>query len=104
MSKQERVVCAAIRRVGKGYLDRLSECIDICLQYDDEYSTANYHSERDVGIEFHEEVKGFITNKNRFVDPAEALRIALDSKQLEKDVIDRMIHECAITLKPEDLY
>lgn len=57
MSKQERVVCAAIRRVGKGYLDRLSECIDICLQYDDEYSTANYHSERDVGIEFHEEVK-----------------------------------------------
>ena len=103
MSKQERVVCAAIKRVGKGYLDRLSECIDICLQYDDEYSTANYHSERDVGIEFHEEVKGFITNKNRFVDPVEARNIAVEARQV---VMIRLMTDPPkiAPLKPEDLY
>lgn len=96
MGKQERVVCAAIKRVGKGYLDRLSECIDICLQYDDEYSTANYHSERDVGIEFHEEVKGFITNKNRFVDAKEALKITGWGNQLRFKDRDYLL--------PEDIY
>lgn len=102
MSKKERVVCAAV----KVYItnDNYSEPVVV--------AGIDYQSINNSGLVSavahptycNMNRLGFVTNKNRFVDPAEALRIALDSRQLGKEVVERMIHECAITLKPEDLY
>lgn len=94
MSKQEKIVCAAIKvliardgyngsRIVKG-VDYMSILEDkIIFEITDHYcgSVLNY---------------GFVTNKNRFVDPREALEISGLGNQLKFK--DRKY------LLPEDLY
>lgn len=85
MSKQEKIVCAAVKRwVG----DKVK--IDLCVRYPN-YLFARRGESGDVGYEL-----GFITNKDRFVSQEEALEISRLGNQLRFK--DRNY------LKPEDLY
>lgn len=130
MSKQEKIVCAALRVTWTGVLN---------LEHDMVLCGPHYEFIRRNGLymnlkygEFQETVnheKGFITNKNRFVDPVEAMGIAVKAEQvggiLWKKVEARMLNDCGFIdrskvkgkaidetiksylefpLKPEDLY
>ena len=135
MSEKEKIVCAAIQY----------NAWDICQEkYRDEpfyICGLDYESimESDAYVQCCilkstiNDKKGFITNKDRFVDPREAMKIAIDAGQIPylKDLFDsyhharinnpdtgvsyeakmlfsafnhqRSIWECR-DLKPEDLY
>lgn len=89
MSKQEKVVCAAFRFV-------FSCCEEIVLTLD---YKMNYHAQDLYGREYLTGFeKGFITSKNRFVDPVEATEIAYNARQLSRTLRE------GTPLKPEDLY
>lgn len=116
MDKQEKIVCAAIRNwMGK------SENIVLYVEYPD-HLTESLYQVGDIGYE-----KGFVTNKNRFVDPVEAMKIAISAHQLIKmqekiwDILSKLQnkenaqnetieHQEIVMrfldkeLKPEDLY
>jgi hypothetical protein len=47
-----------------------------------------------------ETIQGFLTNKNRFVDRLEAMEIAINSEQVDKNLLDNP----RIGLFSEDLY
>lgn len=118
MSKQEKIVCAAVR-VWAGD----DENIELFVNYPAKYLTGNAQ----IGYAGYQ--KGFITNKNRFADPVEAMKIAVEADQvggiLWKKVEARMLNDCGFIdrskvkgkaidetiksylefpLKPEDLY
>ena len=83
--KQERIVCAAIKFFVEsisGDDDPYSEVL-LCLNYDDEYAFEKRFELSGTGYYVaSEEKRGFITNKNRFVDPKEAMGIAIGAGQI----------------------
>lgn len=96
MSKQERVVCAAVKVsiVKDGYEgSRVVKGIDYkSIHQDGLLSEITHPTYCNVFI------SGFITNKNRFVDPVEATEIAYNARQLSRTLREGTL------LKPEDLY
>ena len=127
MSKQEKIVCAAIyvMSVKDGY-----EGTHIVkgVNYE-EINKDGLLSEISHPTFCNAFISGFITNKNRFVDPVEAMRIAVKAEQvggiLWKKVEARMLNDCGFIdrskvkrkaidetiknylefpLRPEDLY
>lgn len=96
MSKQEKVVCAAIKiEWFDGYRKGSTEFLGI--DYKIIRTDAVYEMFFD-DYKFLSEVMGFITNKNRFVDPVEATEIAYNARQLSRTLRE------GTPLKPEDLY
>lgn len=94
MSKQEKVVCAAIRTIGTD--GKCERClISVGVDYHFIQEQEGYENIHDIESIL-SEIRGFITNKNRFVDPAEALKITGRGNQLRFK--DRKY------LLPEDLY
>ncbi len=94
MSKQEKVVCAAIRTIGTD--GKCERClISVGVDYHFIQEQEGYENIHDIESIL-SEIRGFITNKNRFVDPAEALKITGWGNQLRFK--DRKY------LLPEDLY
>ena len=80
MSKQEKVVCAAIRTIGTD--GKCERClISVGVDYHFIQEQEGYENIHDIESIL-SEVRGFITNKNRFVDPAEALKITGWGNQL----------------------
>lgn len=80
MSKQEKVVCAAIRTIGTD--GKCERClISVGVDYHFIQEQEGYENIHDIESIL-SEVRGFITNKNRFVDPAEALKITGWENQL----------------------
>lgn len=72
MENKEMVVCAAVRKWAGN-----KEEVEIFVDYPDEYLTNNAQ----IGYVGYQ--NGFITNKNRFVDPKEAMKIAVEAKQID---------------------
>jgi len=94
VSKQEKIVCAAIKTVGtNGESER--SLISIGVDYHFIQEQEGYESFYDTETVL-TEVRGFITSRNRFVDPREALEISGLGNQLRFK--DRKY------LLPEDLY
>lgn len=97
MSKQEKIVCAAVE-----FETNSGKDIIMCLRHDGDPRVENHRFHlADYGInedENYNEVLGFITNKNRFVDPVEATEIAYNARQLSRTLRE------GTPLKPEDLY
>lgn len=95
MDKQERIVCAAVK-LNLGDAERVELYVYYPESLAEQYATIG-----SIGF-----VKGFITNKNRFVDPKEAWEIAEDAEQINYDTIDYSCYEenGYQELNPEDLY
>lgn len=88
MSKQERVVCAAVELyvipVENWYASPFTHVFKVVNHED--YKEEELYSYLEI---LDEPVFGFITNKNRFVDPKEAMEIHLNTiMQLEKPFIE----------------
>ncbi len=127
MSKQEKIVCAAVEFEVDSGKDTI-----MCLGYDNDprvenhrFHLADYSLNED---ESYNETLGFITNRGRFVDPKEAMSIAINNNQIRElsnlytrwiewqlvgDERWKDVHECwremrdkleNRELKPEDLY
>ena len=97
MSKQERVVCAAVEVNKYASNGKYLPMIFTGCYYED--IKESYLYKKDIGIgAVAYIVDGFITNKNRFVDPVEATEIAYNARQLSRTLRE------GTPLKPEDLY
>lgn len=136
MSKQEKIVCAAVEiRVFNDVVEMCSTVVVPCVDHDDGDPSVTIDKLNPLLAEMWTlgrlEVlnKGFITNKNRFVDPVEAMKIAVEADQVGgifwQKVEARMLNDCGFIdrskvkrkaidetiknylefpLKPEDLY
>lgn len=93
-NKQERIVCAATEYK----YNHLADAVIPRLNYSDSYADDHEYimSQHDKDVVCIKKTDGFITNKNRFVDAEEALKITGWGNQLRFK--DRKY------LLPEDLY
>lgn len=93
MDKQEKIVCAAVK-----FDYMIHSEVVICLDYDDNRVRDHISNDISYGV-IGEKTHGFITNKNRFVDPKNAFVIAVNAGQISpyggNDIPE---------LKPSDLY
>lgn len=78
--KREKIVCAAIKTVGTNGESKRS-LISIGVDYHFIQEQEGYEGFYDTETVL-TEIRGFITNKNRFVDPREAMAIAINAKQI----------------------
>lgn len=103
MSKKEKIVCAAVRFVRVLERTGRESNIDaLCIRYDDEcIKDLREKLERSLYSYTEREVLGFKTNRNRFVDPREAMKIAIDAGQIPylRDLFDR--YHCARISNPD---
>lgn len=73
MTKQERIVCAAVRSwIGD------EEKVELFVRYPEKYLSNNAQ----IGLVGYE--KGFITNQDRFIRPDEAVEIASNAHQIKE--------------------
>lgn len=97
MSKQEKIVCAAVEvyviPIENWYASPFTHIFKVVNHKD--YKEEEIYSYLEI---LDEPVFGFITNKNRFVDPIEATEIAYNARQLSRTLRE------GTPLKPEDLY
>lgn len=94
-NKKEVVVCAAVE-----FETDNSKSVIMCLDYIGDPRVENhiFHL-ADIGVnrdEKYNEVRGFITNKNRFVTPEEALELTGRKSEMRFQKRDYLL--------PEDLY
>lgn len=111
--KQERIVCAAVRL---SYLfigdyntgTKIRNYHVVCgVTYDSIRDDSLFRERRFNYSDGFESVDGFITNKNRFVDPIEARKIAAHAGQASwfyERLLDEIPDQRLKPLKPEDLY
>lgn len=82
-NKQERIVCAAIKMRWVGALN-LKHCELLCGINHTQIRRSMFYQEKKCGewqeSFFHE--KGFMTSKGRFVDPKNAMKIAINANQI----------------------
>ncbi len=131
MSKKEKIVCAAVRFEKEHVRTGIESNINVlCVNYGDEnIEEARFRFENNSYYFVNREIEGFITNKNRFVDQREAMKIALKANQISsvEEVAIRVSHHKSLgntstarveasalvsmvelylarELKPEDLY
>lgn len=127
MSKQEKIVCAAVKVCITN--DNYSEPVVVAGIDYQAINNSGLLSAVEHPTYCNMNHLGFITNKNRFVDPVEAMRIAVKAEQvggiLWKKVEARMLNDCGfidrskvkrkaidetiknyleLPLRPEDLY
>lgn len=84
MSKKEKIVCAAVRFEKEHVRTGIESNINVlCVNYADEnIEEARFRFENNPYYFVNREIEGFITNKNRFVDQREAMKIALKANQI----------------------
>lgn len=101
MEKQEKIVCAAIQiKYFDGYGRKSTEFLGVNYKYIKSDRVYEMYCE---DYSFLSEIKGFITNENRFVDAKEAWRIAKDADQVNP-LFFELDFGAHPELKPEDLY
>ena len=100
-NKQEKIVCAAIRTIGTD--GKCERClISVGVDYHFIQEQEGYENIHDIESIL-SEVRGFITNKNRFVDPKKAMKIAVAACQVKNDFMLMSDPPQYRNLKPEDL-
>ena len=82
-NKREQIVCAAIKMRWVGALN-LKHCELLCGINHTQIRRSMFYQEKKCGewqeSFFHE--KGFMTNKGRFVDPKNAMKLAINANQI----------------------